>query len=115
MEKAPCRQRLALEADQVCGGVRFGEQLLADDLDRHLPFQDGIEPLVDDPHRALSEQCVDAVLSECFGYVHELPARQPGRAFQVSSMRIAFSRLRRSEEHTSELQSLMRKPYAVFC
>src|SRR3546814_5251697 len=28
---------------------------------------------------------------------------------------VAFSRLARSEEHTSELQSLMRISYAVFC
>src|SRR3546814_7992157 len=27
----------------------------------------------------------------------------------------SFSRIRRSEEHTSELQSLMRNSYAVFC
>src|SRR3546814_7483999 len=31
----------------------------------------------------------------------------------VQSLRISFSR--RSEEHTSELQSLMRISYAVFC
>src|SRR3546814_2419577 len=41
---------------------------------------------------------------------------------QLSSVQVSFNerstrplRLRRSEEHTSELQSLMRISYAVFC
>src|SRR3546814_5152006 len=41
-----------------------------------------------------------------------------GGAQKVSfdaSWRIALSSARRSEEHTSELQSLMRSSYAVFC
>src|SRR3546814_1990101 len=37
------------------------------------------------------------------------PARELGNAFQLTNF------LRRSEEHTSELQSLMRISYAVFC
>src|SRR3546814_4663179 len=39
-----------------------------------------------------------------------------GAAIQVSSVRDALAAaVRRSEEHTSELQSLMRISYAVFC
>src|SRR3546814_5521761 len=34
---------------------------------------------------------------------------------QVASMAARFALVLRSEEHTSELQSLMRIPYAVFC
>src|SRR3546814_5305946 len=34
---------------------------------------------------------------------------------QIASERIAQRRAQRSEEHTSELQSLMRISYAVFC
>src|SRR3546814_9405626 len=34
---------------------------------------------------------------------------------QIASERIEQSRAQRSEEHTSELQSLMRISYAVFC
>src|SRR3546814_9771982 len=42
--------------------------------------------------------------------LHKAAVRQQHRR------RLAFSRLqRRSEEHTSELQSLMRNSYAVFC
>src|SRR3546814_7456375 len=39
----------------------------------------------------------------------------PGRAPPPSPRRTAARRRRRSEEHTSELQSLMRISYAVFC
>src|SRR3546814_8209203 len=41
------------------------------------------------------------------------PARRPARDEQVGHHRL--HRLARSEEHTSELQSLMRISYAVFC
>src|SRR3546814_4942145 len=34
---------------------------------------------------------------------------------QMTQTRAALARLERSEEHTSELQSLMRISYAVFC
>src|SRR3546814_5951227 len=37
------------------------------------------------------------------------------RRLMLSSMTMASSTTRRSEEHTSELQSLMRISYAVFC
>src|SRR3546814_4879917 len=38
----------------------------------------------------------------------------PGQAFKVAQARLGGGRIR-SEEHTSELQSLMRLSYAVFC
>src|SRR3546814_13038608 len=41
------------------------------------------------------------------------PRRRRGRALPLSRPR--RTRKRRSEEHTSELQSLMRISYAVFC
>src|SRR3546814_6286953 len=47
------------------------------------------------------------------------PATQPGRMLWGYAEPIELSRatmfLARSEEHTSELQSLMRIPYAVYC
>src|SRR3546814_7889574 len=52
---------------------------------------------------------------------HHLIARQLHRRVEVDrfgkvgEVADAFCRLRRSEEHTSELQSLMRISYAVFC
>src|SRR3546814_9401532 len=41
-----------------------------------------------------------------------MPSRPPTKE---SPIRIAPATERRSEEHTSELQSLMRNSYAVFC
>src|SRR3546814_6416192 len=37
------------------------------------------------------------------------------RAVVIEAVAIAIAAIRRSEEHTSELQSLMRISYAVFC
>src|SRR3546814_3440677 len=42
-------------------------------------------------------------------------APEGGRDLALRSMRRAIKELQRSEEHTSELQSLMRISYAVFC
>src|SRR3546814_7523146 len=43
------------------------------------------------------------------------PTRAAFSSARNSRWRHARSRDRKSEEHTSELQSLMRLPYAVFC
>src|SRR3546814_3260205 len=44
------------------------------------------------------------------------PMRRPDRRLQTATMpRHSSRRRRRSEEHTSELQSLMRNSYAVVC
>src|SRR3546814_9379549 len=54
---------------------------------------------------------------QAFG-VDDADGRFPPRAAPVASPRPAVRRTehaRRSEEHTSELQSLMRISYAVFC
>src|SRR3546814_6564932 len=53
--------------------------------------------------------------------IHRLPRRKtrsgnPGRMGPAGRrLRVADQQVVRSEEHTSELQSLMRKSYAVFC
>src|SRR3546814_3234717 len=43
------------------------------------------------------------------------PQREPETADEIDPATEAFARLERSAEHTSELQSLMRISYAVFC
>src|SRR3546814_7127643 len=45
----------------------------------------------------------------------KMPGPQPGQASSRSAGADLARRIRRSEEHTSELQSLMRISYAVFC
>src|SRR3546814_10482303 len=42
-------------------------------------------------------------------------AEDAGRILETRSLHIATTGAERSEEHTSELQSLMRNSYAVFC
>src|SRR3546814_5147039 len=67
-----------------------------------------------------------AVSSEASGYAAARSLLDSGRSFDaifaasdliaIGAMRaLAEAGLRRSEEHTSELQSLMRLSYAVFC
>src|SRR3546814_3889466 len=46
---------------------------------------------------------------------HVVDVRGNGLMDEAFAKRGGFSRRRRSEEHTSELQSLMRISYAVFC
>src|SRR3546814_4142703 len=76
-----------------------------------LYFQDGAEM-----RRALTEQAlVTAVTIAEFVRVSDDPARRLTRADQAGAMRAALGPIVRSEEHTSELQSLMRISYAVFC
>src|SRR3546814_6624220 len=72
---------------------------------------------VREPHALVGIDFVHAVMLGDFAAVHDLPViggRQShfGRHFRVGGH---AAKLLRSEEHTSELQSLMRISYAVFC
>src|SRR3546814_10026675 len=72
--------------------------------DHHERFP--VPPAPDPPHRRRQPRRLAVPLSlahERASSVMDLPARHRGR------------RADRSEEHTSELQSLMRTSYAVFC
>src|SRR3546814_3590408 len=68
-----------------------------------------------------SEHCTSIFMSYC-GRLRELP-HEIGNLTSFTSLgvrhiilsHLIFSTLHRSEEHTSELQSLMRISYAVFC
>src|SRR3546814_6919363 len=57
----------------------------------------------------------DIGLERCVATTHVFPIiGELLQRFQIKA-RIAFTARQRSEEHTSELQSLMRISYAVFC
>src|SRR3546814_4203871 len=58
--------------------------------------------------------CCGRISSPCCSNASDLTARHSSICRHQSSRFCAFS-CRRSEEHTSELQSLMRISYAVFC
>src|SRR3546814_9279072 len=71
--------------------------------------------------RASCLPCCCALPSRCSARFFRLPSRRRGLAVAAQSPalvqcpRLCTARLRRSEEHTSELQSLMRISYAVLC
>src|SRR3546814_1275065 len=48
-------------------------------------------------------------------HVVPVPVGLPAQGWDIDAMEAAFRQTSRSEEHTSELQSLMRTSYAVFC
>src|SRR3546814_2653447 len=61
---------------------------------------------VEDPARLLSPRA---------GHLHDTLAKADAAPLGVFLDRIDLAVVARSEEHTSELQSLMRSSYAVFC
>src|SRR3546814_1182120 len=80
---------------------------------------DGGEPCRDEPHRR-HRPCLHAGGGRAGLPVHPGSARlqQPAAPHNVDTfdhLKAEDMRQGRSEEHTSELQSLMRISYAVFC
>src|SRR3546814_5773232 len=75
------------------------------------------------PYTTLFRSLLDLRIHEADGFVHDFDSQCPCR---TSALRTDYRltpgvsrrnsrKRRRSEEHTSELQSLMRISYAVFC
>src|SRR3546814_8612404 len=82
----------------------WSSDVCSSDLDDHRPEQDR------KPRRGGRDHAAAKRDDPASGIAAELRADQETVAFPVSLMA-----KRRSEEHTSELQSLMRISYAVFC
>src|SRR3546814_7393657 len=84
-------------------------------------FRSGSQPFMDAAGAALGELGVDAARIHLERFAATAPTAVPGG--RPSRLRVALDGRRheldvprgRSEEHTSELQSLMRISYAVFC
>src|SRR3546814_3903923 len=75
----------------------------------------GMEVVESATHRAvdyIAVAIICAAMNETIGFLLNDTARLFRRAFNA---RMRDSGITRSEEHTSELQSLMRISYAVFC
>src|SRR3546814_4666669 len=75
---------------------------------------------IGDPHRGIDETAGSLEgllrLAEELGPADKPPREADGTGRRASTMPlIELARTKRSEEHTSELQSLMRISYAVFC
>src|SRR3546814_856381 len=99
-------------AAAIENGVMFGHQL----LDRYVDAD--IDAAMESD--ALALHLLDAAIDEILLHleVRNAVAQQPaGLGFALVDMNIMAgpATLLRSEEHTSELQSLMRISYAVFC
>src|SRR3546814_4463686 len=56
-----------------------------------------------------------AMIEDRFSEVHGIKMFGTGHLSMFMGAGAGKRLLKRSEEHTSELQSLMRRPYAVFC
>src|SRR3546814_9681435 len=78
-------------------------------------------PLIDTlfPYTTLFRSAGNRAAGDCFVLSHHEGRDRPARSWRQCRMRRAQPRAvchdGRSEEHTSELQSLMRISYAVFC
>src|SRR3546814_2969902 len=77
----------------------------------------GVDRLVDRPHAELVAQRAHLGLGNAAGHRLDRFVDQPGAVRDAARAIAQMRRLerQRSEEHTSELQSLMRISYAVFC
>src|SRR3546814_3997391 len=67
------------------------------------------------PCSEVTKQRASGMSSCTLGRISTAPCRMPAWCSTLRSPRLATATVRRSEEHTSELQSLMRSSYAVFC
>src|SRR3546814_10479201 len=123
--------RISDWSSDVCSSDLLGEahrypDPLGGDLKRLLAAKHGVEApqivLGNGSHELLMQLAqvfagpgVDVVMSQ-FGFaVYAIAAQAVGATLRVAPALPADARMPRSEEHTSELQSLMRISYAVFC
>src|SRR3546814_2375721 len=100
-------------------GDKESHAVAHDGLDGNAVQEGGIRPRADQRidvagmHRA--DQGPDRTLDGAHHDAREGPERAPDGLGQERLARIGEAADTRSEEHTSELQSLMRISYAVFC
>src|SRR3546814_2301583 len=64
--------------------------------------------------RHMPDKAID-VIDEAGAYQRLQPEEQRVKCIDVEQVEDIVAKIARSEEHTSELQSLMRISYAVFC
>src|SRR3546814_4233391 len=83
---------------------------LIEELRDHTGHRDYLFPCMGNPKRPMSENAVNQALRR-LGYSQQEMTAHGFRAMAATLL----NEMGRSEEHTSELQSLMRISYAVFC
>src|SRR3546814_2547041 len=83
-------------------------------IDR-IPFPRPDDPLMSARQKAADQAGGNGFMQVAATHAALLLAQGAGRLIRTHSDRGVVAVLDRSEEHTSELQSLMRNSYAVFC
>src|SRR3546814_4969932 len=104
----------------MAGSGTAGESQLPPGLEHHHRYRVGqVDAAVVRAHRQAQAPIVRNGRQDIVGQAGGLAAEQEsvalGEARGVMAHRAAGAEGERSEEHTSELQSLMRISYAVFC
>src|SRR3546814_9288102 len=120
-QETACGMRISDWSSDVCSSdliiapVRRGWRTLHDDT----VFLEGSNILLKGSGKQLSEDHADIWMHAIYLQTTALPGDQPviNRADFLRGMgrNTSGASYERSEEHTSELQSLMRISYAVFC
>src|SRR3546814_2336986 len=110
-----CEELRALGGKRTATADFFGERMIAeDDIPGGPPEERSlVETVLARARAAFADEGMDALLADCPVQVGPL-APHLDVGFIQAPARIKATP-RRSEEHTSELQSLMRISYAVFC
>src|SRR3546814_7134089 len=121
-QKTAYEMRISDWSSDVCSSdlAKCLDSITVDDLEQHTrqPPTDGAHPLLK-PDQVLLVAASERIANDCGGggYPHRMrPDRSPFVPDLFDDeLRLADIDAARSEEHTSELQSLMRISYAVFC
>src|SRR3546814_7383898 len=112
--------KLAASLDQglhrrLVDGLCVEAMVMADEARAYFDLRDGGDADVDDPVRRVAFACeslkVTTRLMHIIAWLLSQRAWQRGELSDAEMLDEKY----RSEEHTSELQSLMRISYAVFC
>src|SRR3546814_5897770 len=115
MDRLEYLQRFDLPADLLDGVPAHRVIRLRRQGERY--YADGMRDLPEDRRLAILAVCTLEWRSSLADVIVETHDRIVGRLYRASE-RLCNTRIadeKRSEEHTSELQSLMRNSYAVFC
>src|SRR3546814_5445147 len=104
--------RISDWSSDVCSSDLGGERVAATEI--------SFRPFANDPNRARLREFADksyhVIISDAVpGGIYEVQAETPEGDGEGVLLRETYRFRERSEEHTSELQSLMRISYAVFC
>src|SRR3546814_6649783 len=113
MQRGPCFRRTTM---QVTGNISFIiASQTADEVCGEMPVQSGILNPFGVAHAGAILWFADVCATVLAFGKAEIQAGASGFPLAINLSAALLGNQKRSEEHTSELQSLMRISYAVFC